>query len=173
MVCAFTGHRPAKYPFMADKKAEKYISLKTVLKKEIIKKISGGTGTFLTGMALGTDMLAAETVLELKEEYPSLKLTAVVPCEDQCRWWKEKDVSEYERILSLCDEKIVLSSRYTPYCMHVRNKYLVDHADSMIAVWDGSPGGTGGTVALARKKGVPVTLIDPVTLGVEEPVTFF
>ena len=173
MVCSFTGHRPRKLPFLSDETDEKYIRLKAVLKREIKKKIESGTDTFMSGMALGIDMLAAKTVLELKEEYPSVKLVAVIPCEDQGRWWKGNDAAEYKRILSLCDEKTVLSERYTPYCMHVRNKYLVEHAQSMIAVWDGSDGGTGNTVTLAKKKGVPVTVIDPVTFEADEPITFF
>lgn len=173
MTCSFTGHRPKKLTSDTAANGERYDALKETLKKEIIKKIENGADTFLSGMALGIDMIAARAVLELKETYPFIKLVAVIPCEGQDRLWKEKDAAEYADILSRCDEKVVLSERYTSYCMHVRNKYLVDNADSMIAVWDGSPGGTGGTVALAVKKGVPVTVIDPATLFVDEPITIF
>ena len=173
MTCSFTGHRPKKLISYTAGNGERYSALKETLKKEIIKKIENGADTFLSGMALGIDTIAARAVIELKKTYPYVKLVAVIPCEGQERLWKEKDVTEYADILSQCDEKVVLSEKYTSYCMHVRNKYLVDNSDSMIAVWDGSPGGTGGTVALARKKGVPVTVIDPATLAVEEPITFF
>ena len=54
----------------------------------------------------------------------------------------------------------VLNETYAPGCFHQRNRYMVDKADCVIAVWDGTPGGTGYTVAYAREKGVPVTVLD-------------
>ena len=173
MTCSFTGHRPKKLQFEQDDGDLRLGGLKTALKKEIIKKIENGTDTFMSGMALGIDLIAAEAVLELKDVYPQIKLVAVIPCENQERLWKKEDVLTYSSVLSGCDEKIVLSEKYTSYCMHIRNKYLVDKADSMIAVWDGSSGGTGNTVVLAHKKGVPVTVIDPFTLECTEPITIF
>ena len=173
MTCSFTGHRPKKLVGFG---SEAYIgTLCELLKKEIVLNIHGGVDTFMSGMALGIDMLAAKCVLELKErtEFKEIKLVAVIPCNGQERLWNERDKLEYQKILSECDEKTVLSDKYTSSCMHIRNRYLVDHADCMIAVWDGSPGGTGNTVALAAKKGVPVTVIDPRTLTSERPITLF
>ena len=37
------------------------------------------------GGALGFDTLAAQTVLDMKKEYPQLRLILVLPCEDQTR----------------------------------------------------------------------------------------
>ncbi|MGW4103078.1 hypothetical protein [Streptomyces sp. NPDC004976] len=42
-------------------------------------------------------------------------------------------------------------------------RWIVDHCDRLIAVWDGRParglGGTGNVVANARRTGVPVTVL--------------
>ena len=47
-------------------------------------------------------------------------------------------------------------------------KTVVDHADFIIAVWDGRPGGTGKTATYARgRNGKSIIVIDPVTLAVE------
>ena len=43
---------------------------------------------------------------------------------------------------------------------------MTEHADSVIAVWDGSKSGTGNTVRFALKRGLPVTILDPITLKV-------
>ena len=62
----------------------------------------------------------------------------------------------------------VLQSRYSPDYMDKRNRYMVDHTDFIIAVWDGRPSGTGKTVTYARgRNGKLINVIDPVTLAVE------
>ena len=43
---------------------------------------------------------------------------------------------------------------------------MVDHADFVLAVWDGSPSGTGMTTTYARSSGKTVWTIDPNTLSV-------
>lgn len=56
------------------------------------------------------------------------------------------------------DEKMI-----TP----ISNEGMVDHADFIIAVWDGRPSGTGKTVTYARgRNGKSIIAIDPVTLAV-------
>ena len=54
----------------------------------------------------------------------------------------------------------------TSDCMDKRNRYMVDHADYILAVWNGCPSGTGNTVRYAHKKGKTVIVINPVSLDV-------
>lgn len=64
--------------------------------------------------------------------------------------------------------KAVSNNNYSPDCMDKRNRYMVDHADFIIAVWDGRPSGTGKTVTYARgRNGKSIIVIDPVTLAIE------
>ena len=84
MTCSFTGHRPNKLQIEHDDNDLRTSGLKAALKKEIIKKIENGTDTFMSGMALGIDLIAAEAVIELKKIYPHIKLTAVIPFRGLC-----------------------------------------------------------------------------------------
>ena len=43
-----------------------------------------------------------------------------------------------------------------------RNRYMVDHAAMVIAVYDGQAGGTRRTVEYALRRGLPVVLVSPV-----------
>ncbi len=52
---------------------------------------------------------------------------------------------------------------YKSYLMQVRNEYMVNLADKVIAVWDGSSGGTGNCVAYAKKKEKEIIMINPST----------
>ena len=112
-------------------------------------------------MALGTDMYAAEIVLGLKAAYPDITLTCALPCESQAEKWSEPLRDRYYAVLSKCDREVLLQTRYTPDCMEKRNRYMVDHADLLIAVWDGRPSGTGKTVQYAQQQGKHVLMIDP------------
>ena len=51
-------------------------------------------------------------------------------------------------------------------CLDKRNRYMVDHANFILAVWNGKPSGTGRTVTYAREKQRAVIVIDPVSLTV-------
>ena len=50
---------------------------------------------------------------------------------------------------------------YVNGCMQKRNRYMVDSAAHMIAVFNGSPGGTKSTIEYAKRKGLDIILLDP------------
>lgn len=160
--CAFTGHRPQSLPFGFNETDERCIALKRVLHKEIVKLIENeGVTHFVSGMAIGVDMFAAEIVIGLKALYPSITLEGAIPCESQAEKWNVKLQERYHNILSECDKVTRIQRHYTSDCMHKRNKYMVDHADFIIAVWDGRPSGTGVTVKYAQEHHKIVNIIDP------------
>lgn len=71
--CCFTGHRPEKLSISETE-------AKTAVKKEIRLAIADGINVFITGMAPGVDIWAAEIVLELREQEDlPLKLIAASP----------------------------------------------------------------------------------------------
>ena len=164
-VCMFTGHRPKGLPFGYNERDSRCKKLKKELKKLILNKIKNeNVTTFLSGMALGTDMFAAEIVLELKRKFRNITLTAVLPCRTQAARWNNEAIARYELILAKCDKIIVLQDEYTQSCMPKRNLYMVEHSDCIIAVWSGTEGGTANTIRFAIDRHLPVTVLDPTTL---------
>lgn len=118
-------------------------------------------------MALGIDMYAAEIVLGLKSRYKGIILEIAIPCESQAEKWTEEQRDRYFDIASKCDKETLIQHHYTADCMHKRNRYMVDQADFIIAVWDGRPSGTGKTVQYAQRQGKPVTIINPKTMLID------
>ena len=166
--CAFTGHRPQHLPFGMNENDERCVKLKEELKEQIIHLIeTEGVTHFITGMALGIDVYAAEIVLDLKTKYPYITLESAIPCETQAVKWSVAARERYYNIAAKCDKETMLQREYTPGCMEKRNQYMVDHADYILAVWNGRPSGTGNTVRYAQKKGKFVIVIDPVSLDVK------
>ena len=88
--CCFTGHREIP--------ESDYNLLKQKTKNAIVALIGKGVIYFGAGGARGFDTIAAETVLELKKDYPQIKLILVLPCPDQTKGWKEGDIRKYNII---------------------------------------------------------------------------
>ena len=165
--CAFTGHRPQNLPFRFNESDKRCIALKRKLQKLIVHLIEQHNVThFISGMAIGVDMYAAEIVLDLKAKYPHITLESAIPCETQAAKWSEPLRDRYFKIAEQCDRETMLQTQYTPDCMQKRNRYMVDQADVLLAVWDGTPSGTGSTVQYARAQDKVVWILDPYSLEV-------
>ena len=53
--CAFTGHRPGRFPWGYNEDDKDCIALKEILTSEIIRLTDMGVTQFLSGMAEGVD----------------------------------------------------------------------------------------------------------------------
>ena len=164
---AFTGHRPSKLPWRYDEADPRCIALKEVLTEQIRLLADRGVTTFLSGMALGTDLWCAQIVLDLQKKYPALKLHAILPCEGQDSKWTAPAQAQYRAILEQASNVVYVSRTYTSNCMLERNRYLAAHASILLAVYNGTQrSGTGATVNYARKLGRKIIVIDPLTRSV-------
>lgn len=158
----FTGHRSQNLPFGFDESNIKCLKLKQIIKTQLCDLIENESATnFISGMAIGVDMICAEIVLELKKEYANISLECAIPCESQPNRWSESFQQRYYCILNECDKKTVLQKEYTSDCMYKRNKYMVDNSDIVMAVWNGTKSGTGYTVEYAKKKGRKILVFNP------------
>ena len=165
--CTFTGHRPSSYSFGYDEEATDCQRLKIAMLSQVTALIENGVTTFLTGMALGADIFGSEIVLALKKQRPDLRLIAAIPCESQADKWSVEQRERYFDILSQCDEVVYISHHYTRDCMFRRNRWLIDHAGFVLAIYNGHPkGGTAYTVRYAYEKKRFVIIIDPNTAEV-------
>ena len=165
--CCFTGHRPQDLLFLQDKSDYRYRLLLSRLEGEILKLyIEQDVRTFISGMALGIDQIAAETVLKLKRNFTDIKLIAALPCLGQEAKWKDSERIHYQELLSKADRTHIVGESYSPVCMMDRNRFMVDNSRYVIAVWDGRPtGGTAITVKYAEQRQKHLVIIDPRNLN--------
>ena len=151
-VC-FTGHRPEKLT-----KDERFIV--NDLEKEIRKAISDGLNVFITGMARGVDIWAAQIVLKLRDEGCNVRLICACPYEGFERSWSQEWQKAYREILTVADFVKYVCNGYGPACFQIRNEWMVNHSARVIAVYNGENGGTKNTMDYAMKVGVPVVCIE-------------
>jgi uncharacterized phage-like protein YoqJ len=152
--CCFTGHRPEKLSI-----SENQLAL--LLEAEIRKAVGSGFTTYITGMAKGTDIVAGEIVLRLREQDDRLKLICVLPHPGFGLHWGGGWTERSQRILAAADETRCVSSESSYHSYQIRNEWMVDHSGLVIAVYTGEAGGTRNTLKYARKKNVPCRIIEP------------
>ncbi|MCQ2413647.1 MAG: SLOG family protein [Clostridia bacterium] len=147
-VCSFTGHRQIPESDRAP--------LSDLLKRAIAYAYEKDCKEFLTGGAIGFDTLAAREVVLFRITHPDVKLRLILPCTDQDRHWDEKQKSSYRYLLSVADDVVYLRDEYTPDCMKLRNRYLADACDMLVAYITHDRSGASQTARMAREQGKPV-----------------
>ena len=147
--CTFTGHRPERLDADEGKVIE-------WLKKEIAGAVEEGYKIFITGMARGVDIWAAEEVIRLKDEGADLQLVAAVPFKGMENRWERDWQERYRNVLERSDEVNFICGRPSRRAFFVRNEWLVDHASLLLAVFTGAPGGTKQTMEYGKKQRIEV-----------------
>ena len=96
-------------------------------------------------MASGSDIAFGIIADIYKSHYiHSVKLHCILPCKDY------NSSHKYFKFLKMkSDEWIELSNEFYKSCDNVRDQYIVDHSDVMLAIWDGNK--TGGVWSTIRK----------------------
>lgn len=160
---AFTGYRTQKLSFGSDLTHPDAINLKIALSKEYEKLIINGFKYFYTGGALGSDLMAAEVILELKKRHIDLELQHILclPCQNHCDRWSEENIRRLEKIKNESTVFYVSDRNYFTGCMQIRNRFMIDSSAIVIAVYDGQNGGTKSTIEYARKKQRKLIIIRP------------
>ncbi len=154
-VC-FTGHRPDQLQGI------RVDDLRLELQTAIQEAIDAGYETFYCGMAMGTDILAGEITVSLREQYPWVKLIAVVPFPEQSKDWPEEWETRYRALLQKCDDAVVLLPRAKRGGYYLRNRFMVDRSQLLIGVYNGtSRGGTAYTIRYAKQQGLELRLLLP------------
>jgi uncharacterized phage-like protein YoqJ len=174
MICAFTGPRPKNFHFKYNEKHEDCYKIKELLRECILFAIDAGYTHFVSGMAQGIDQWAAEIIIELREEFPNIKLESAVPCQGHSSSWPTDAQRRYNKILDQCDIITRVSrDKYNPYLMIKRDEYMVDKADLLIATYGGVGKGTKHTYDYALSNNKMVLEIDPInfTYAVVENTT--
>lgn len=146
---AFTGHRTIPI--------ERQNEIRARLVEAVSVACKSGITCFFSGMAMGFDLMAAETVLSLKGRYPDIRLIAVVPFRRQSCRWPPIEKERYQKIISQADQVIILSEHYFHGCLLRRNDFMLEHSCGVIAFYDGKPyGGTFYTYREARKRCIDI-----------------
>ena len=157
MIASFTGHRPHKLP---NKQTGYDLSnpLYAWIRLRIIDNLAHvRPDQIISGMALGIDQLAAQIAIDL-----NIPFIAAIPFIGQENKWPAVSQKHYNELLKYASKVVVVSEGgYNARKMQIRNEWMVNESDKVIAVWDGSDGGTANCVRYAQNIGKEVLRINP------------
>lgn len=154
MSIAVTGHRPDKLGGYRNFEGFKAIRRHM---RSFLEEAPDGEIELISGGALGIDLLWMQTGIII-----GFPVIAALPFEGYDLRWPEASRKEYQKWLDKCREVVYVSpGGYHPAKMQTRNEWMVDRADSIVAYWNGSEGGTANCVGYAQAKGVRTTIFNP------------
>ncbi len=111
----------------------KYNSHLIKFKRIITLLIKKGVVNFYIWGVLGFDMTAGKAILELKQEYPQIKLTVFVPYKYNRKKWTFEDRKLFDDIKNGCDTFIYIDNIFKRRCKYMRIKHLFLHCDNCIS----------------------------------------
>lgn len=169
----FTGHRPNKlggYDLSAKGYQLLQEDLETYIKRnlDVFDVVVGHSG-----LALGGDTIWSKAILSMKEKHPGrVLLHAEIPMMEQAdAWFKQSDIDFWHEQVERADFKSVYGSlaghsdserkKLAAKFLNIRNEGMLDHSTVLLALHDGTSGGTGNAVAYAKKTGLVTHTVHP------------
>jgi uncharacterized phage-like protein YoqJ len=150
MIICGTGHRPDKLGGYGEEVHERIITLATHWLVDNIK--DPDKDRVVSGGALGWDQALARAARVLGFDY-----WMYLPFKDFDSKWP---IASRDMLAHLCSNaravKYICEEGYAPWKMQKRNEAMVDAADLVLALWNGTPGGTANCIRYAEKVGKPI-----------------
>lgn len=142
MILSATGHRPDKLGGYGKSVFDALVWQAQMALAEI------KPSSVISGMALGWDQAFAQAAINA-----NIPFVAAVPFSGQEGKWPSASQDTYKIILSKAQQVVIVSrGGYAAYKMQVRNCWLVDNSDAVLALWNGTAGGTANCIAYAKSQ---------------------
>lgn len=172
---ALTGHRPTKlggYDLSTPGYTAMQRDLETYIERTLaVHDVVVGH----SGLALGADTIWSKAILAMKVKYPGRVLFhAEVPMLEQPdAWFKKTDIDFWHEQIrradaqttygSLKDLETSVRNRKARDLLLARNVGMIEACDVLLAIHDGSTGGTAHAVGEAKKRNIMTVTVHPKT----------
>jgi uncharacterized phage-like protein YoqJ len=151
-ILGITGHRPDKLGGYAPNPVH------DLVKRGIRNKLLHHQPSILiTGMALGTDQWAAEICIELR-----IPFAAFMPYRNFGDNWPDRSQAHLQWLLTKAHQVVYVSDTqgFSNMKLQMRNMWIVDNCNLLLAVYNGTPGGTKNCLGYAMRQHRPIEYID-------------
>ena len=167
MRIVITGHRPNKLLGKYNWVHPSNVKIIQWITKQlhIIHRDCDGLPEACTGMALGIDQMFAYVCHSLGFNY-----TTFIPCKNQEKVWPQASQDFYHKTLKNAYRIVyVHNGPYYSGCMQKRNIAMRDWAledkdNVLLAVWNGSSGGTANMIKSCKEKNMSIIYLNPVDI---------
>lgn len=152
--CCFTGHRYLP--------PEPSLPLQSAIKSAVKCLISKGVIYYGVGGAIGFDTLAAETLFELRKEFPQIRVILVYLFEGFYLQWSLNQQKKFQILLPQYDKIVCISNTPCREAFLARNRHLINHSTYCIAYCNRNNGGTAYTLQYAQDKKCNIKNLSPI-----------
>lgn len=101
----------------------------------------------ISGLAQGWDTWLLEAALASGVCYT----VAACPCPGQESPWPARAQEKYRGLIEQVDKYVLVCDSYDYDAMQLRNEYMVDESDVVLAMWNGTKGGTHNCIKYADR----------------------
>jgi uncharacterized phage-like protein YoqJ len=152
MILAITGHRPPKVGGYEIPN----LVYEAVMRGMDEALLALRPEAVITGMALGVDQWMAELCI-----INDIPFVAAIPFDGFDSKWPDASRTHFRRLLSRAHDVHVVSpgAPYDSRLLQIRNVWMVRQSHGLLAVYNGSPGGTANCIRAARNYGKEVIVI--------------
>lgn len=139
-----TGYKALELGIFNDKH-EGIPIIKKALESRLMPLLESGLEWIIISGQPGVETWAAETAIDLQEDFPELQIAVITPFEEQDKNWNEAKKQAYEFVLAHADYSVSLTKRpyEAPWQFIEKDKFLLRNSDGILIVYDeendGSP----------------------------------
>lgn len=152
MILSGTGHRPDKLGgWTYNNPVARWCYEQGLIKVNYLRP-----DAIITGGAMGWDQILANIAINLK-----IPLEVAIPFKGFEDKWSDYFKDIHRKILNRASKITYVCGEFSNSAYQRRNLYMVDSSDHLLALYDGTSGGTQNCYKYAKQIGKPITRIDP------------
>ncbi|ADC87549.1 DUF1273 domain-containing protein [Staphylococcus lugdunensis] len=139
-----TGYKSFELNIFKDDAPEVYY-LKQFIRHKLINYLDEGLEWVLIQGQMGIELWTAQVVIELKAQYPELKLAIITPFEGHTQRWNEQNQLVYNQLVAKADyvDSIYHSQYKGAFQFKQADRFMLEHSDLTLLIYDeeqeGSP----------------------------------
>ena len=169
--CAITGDQPTAFKFKYNEKDSRCKRLKRRLQEQFALLYDQGVRRFLVGGALGVDQWSGEILLKMKLEpdYKDIELIVVLPYPGHDERWDQRSRARLGFLMQHSTDRIIIGTKAWRESFIQRDRYLIDHANYLLAVHNNKQhfhNGAGEMIRYAQSRHLMTILIHPETFEI-------
>lgn len=132
-----TGYRSYELNVFNDKDPKKDV-IKAVIKNNLKESCDSGSTWIITGGQLGVEQWTVEAVVELKEEYPELKVALMLPFADLGGNWQDEKKQRLMELKQKADFCASVSKQPYSSPQQLKNyqRFMLDHTEGALLIYD-------------------------------------
>lgn len=141
-----TGYRSYELNVFKDDDP-KVVVIKDVIKRELKNYLEESDEEFwlITGPQLGVEQWSAEEALKLKQDYPQLKVSIMLPFTEFGQQWNESNQTKLANLQSAVDFSASVSDHpyQSPQQLRTFQHFMLTHTDEALLIYDPDHEGKG------------------------------